>query len=123
VALKLRRATADADAVRDRFVEFWREHGAHHFRVEEDVLLPDRVDGTDPIVARVLIDHVEIKRRASDLESAKAPHPAELNALGEMLDGHVRHEERVLFPMIEEALPEEQIERLVQKVEEPERSA
>jgi hypothetical protein len=56
VALKLRRATAaDADAVRDRFVEFWREHGAHHFRVEEDVLLPDcvhRVDGTDPIVAR-----------------------------------------------------------------------
>jgi hypothetical protein len=29
VALKLRRATdAEADAVRDRFLEFWREHGA-----------------------------------------------------------------------------------------------
>jgi hypothetical protein len=41
VALKLRRATAaDAVPARDRFMEFWREHGAVHFRVEEDVMLP-----------------------------------------------------------------------------------
>jgi hypothetical protein len=60
VALKLRRANdADADAVRDRFIEFWHEHGAHHFRVQEDLLLPacaHRVDATDPAVVQVLTD-------------------------------------------------------------------
>jgi hemerythrin-like domain-containing protein len=46
-----------------------------------------------------------------------------VNVFGEALDGHVRHEERVLFPMIDEALSEEELERLVQRVEEAERSA
>jgi hypothetical protein len=40
VALKLRRATdAAAQEARDDFIAYWREHGALHFRVEEDVLL------------------------------------------------------------------------------------
>jgi hemerythrin-like domain-containing protein len=126
VALKLRRATReDAAGVRQEFLEFWREHGALHFRVEENVLLPaaaHRVDPSDPAVVRVLTDHIEIRRRASDLEGAEHPIPGDLNALGEALDDHVRHEERVLFPMIEAALSEEELERLVQRVEEAERS-
>jgi hemerythrin-like domain-containing protein len=115
LALKLRRATGeDAAAVRREFLEYWREHGALHFRVEEDVLLPTaahRVDPSDPAVVRVLTDHIEIRRRASDLEGAEDPVPGELNTLGEALSDHVRHEERVLFPMIEAALSEEELER------------
>jgi hemerythrin-like domain-containing protein len=126
VALKLRRATGeDAATGRRGFLEFWREHGALHFRVEEDVLLPavaQRVDSTDPVVVRVLTDHVEIRRMANDLEATEAPDAAELNALGEALNDHVRHEERVLFPMIEEALTDEELARLAQRVEEAERA-
>ena len=126
VALKLRRATdRDADAVRREFLEVWREHGALHFRVEEDVLLPaaaHRVDPSDPAVVRVLTDHIEIRRRASDLEGSEEPVPGDLNTLGEALNDHVRHEERVLFPMIDEALSEEELSRLVQCVEETERT-
>lgn len=40
-----------------------------------------------------------------------------------MTSDHVRHEERVLFPMIEEALPEDELARLAQRIEEAERSA
>lgn len=126
VALRLRRATPeDADAIRTSFLEFWREHGALHFRVEEDVLLPaiaHRVEPSDPAVVRVLTDHVGIRRRASDLEEADPPDADELRALGRALNDHVRHEERVLFPLIEEALTEAELESLTQRVEEAERS-
>ncbi len=125
-ALKLRRATdAGAERARDEFLGFWHEHGALHFRIEEDVLLPGsarHVDPTDPAVVRVLTDHVEIRRRAADLEGAAAPAPGDLNALGEMLNDHVRHEERVLFPMIEERLPADELGELAQRIDDVERS-
>ena len=40
------------------------------------------------------------------------PDPAALRELGERLESHIRFEERVLFPMIEEALPVYELERL-----------
>lgn len=127
VALKLRRAIdADAEPVAREFLAFWREHGALHFRVEEDVLLPAFArhgDARAPEVVRVLTDHVEIRRRAADLEaSTETTRAGDLNALGEMLNEHVRHEERVLFPLIEESLPPGELAELAQRVEEAERS-
>lgn len=126
VALKLRRATdADAETIRREFVAFWHDHGAHHFRVEEEVLLPAFARHRDPRapeVVRVLTDHVEIRRRAADLEVAAVPGAGDLNSLGEMLNDHVRHEERVLFPLIEETLPSGELEQLARTVEEAERS-
>jgi hemerythrin-like domain-containing protein len=126
VALKLRRATeADVAEVSREFLTFWREHGALHFRVEEDVMLPAFArhgDPTSPEVVRVLTDHVEIRRRAADLEAGPDSPASDLNALGEMLNDHVRHEERVLFPLIEESLPTDELVELAQRVEEAERS-
>lgn len=126
-ALKLRRAgQAESEDATADFLRFWREHGAVHFRVEEDVMLPGaapEVDPTDPAVVRVLTDHVEIRRRAGDLDGPGSPEAEELNALGELLNDHVRHEERVLFPMIEERLSPERLEVLAQRIDEAERSA
>ena len=44
--------------------------------------------------------------------AARIPIPAALRELGERLESHIRFEERVLFPMIEEALPVDELERL-----------
>lgn len=126
VALKLRRATdTDVEQVSREFLEFWRGHGALHFRIEEEVMLPAFARHGDPAapeVVRVLTDHVGIRRRAFDLEAASNPRPEDLNALGEMLNEHVRHEERVLFPMLEESLPADELDRLAQEIEGAERS-
>ena len=126
VALKLRRATSEAaGSVRTEFLEFWHEHGALHFRIEEDALLPRSapyVSPTDPAVVRVLTDHVEIRRRAAELETSPAVPHEELNSLGELLNDHVRHEERVLFPMIEERMPAAELGDLAQRIDEAERS-
>jgi hemerythrin-like domain-containing protein len=125
VALKLRRASGgDAEKVSAEFLDFWREHGALHFRVEEEVMLPAFArhgDPTDPRVVRVLTDHVEIRRRAADLERVSTTDAEELNALGEILNDHVRHEERVLFPLIEASLPEAELGELAQSIDEAER--
>jgi hemerythrin-like domain-containing protein len=105
-AQRLRRATdASAEAARDAFLEFWQTEGEHHFRVEEDVLLPafaPRDAAGDAAVARVLSEHADLRRRAQELRG-RAPLDA-LHELGVRLNAHIRHEENVLFPLVEETL-------------------
>jgi hemerythrin-like domain-containing protein len=125
-ALKLKRAgDDDKDSVVRAFLEFWRDHGSAHFRVEEEVLLPGvepEVPPTDERVVRVLTDHVEIRRRALSLEDGHDVSAAELNQLGRMLTEHVRHEERVLFPLIEDRLDADALAELADAVEAAERT-
>jgi hemerythrin-like domain-containing protein len=101
----------DAIAARAAFLEFWRRHGQHHFRVEEEVLLAGfaRAGGAeDPGVARVLREHAEIRLRALQLQGETASVQAQ-RALGELLAAHVRFEEGELFPAIEATLTSEQL--------------
>ena len=119
-AQRLRRAGADdAGAARDAFLAFWHEHGAHHFRVEEDVLLPAyaaHADPDEPCVVRMLLDHARIRAQAQRLEQESPPPVAALHALGTALERHVRLEEREVFPLIEAALPASAAEGLVDAV-------
>ena len=113
VAQKLRRATAESAAdARAAFLAYWTDHGREHFRLEEEVLFPAYAGHdhpNDPLMARVLSDHAEIRNRAATI-AAEATTPAELlNALGIRLAEHVRLEERELFPRIERALPAERL--------------
>jgi hemerythrin-like domain-containing protein len=124
-AMRLKRADDDAAGeVLGDFLDFWFSVGHLHFRAEEEVLLPAYsayADVSREEVVRVLVDHVEIRREAHELGSLKSgPPPERLHALGERLDAHVRHEERVLFPLIEEALPDEELARVARGVEEVE---
>jgi hemerythrin-like domain-containing protein len=127
-AMRLKRAGEDdASAVLADFLDFWFEVGHLHFRAEEEVLLPAYsayADVSRDEVVRVLVDHVEIRREAHELGATKGePPPERLRALGERLDAHVRHEERVLFPLIEEALPDHELVRVARGVDEVEHAA
>ncbi|HSJ18100.1 MAG TPA: hemerythrin domain-containing protein [Solirubrobacterales bacterium] len=125
-ALKLKRATpAEAADIARGLLTFWDHHGARHFQVEEEVLLPAYARYADPeqdAVVRVLVDHVWIRSRIDRLRGADEPSPRHLRELGERLDAHVRHEERVLFPLIEDAMPEPEIDELAASVERAERA-
>ena len=115
-ALALRRAAAgDAEAARSAFLDFWRSEGSVHFRVEEGVLLPAFArhgDARIEAVARVLLDHVELRARAAAIEADPEPPLELLHSTGGLLADHIRHEERVLFPLIEQALPEAELAEL-----------
>ena len=90
------------------FLEFWRADGQRHFCEEEQALLPffarwGELDCAP--IAQMLREHALIRRDAQRLSEGETG--AELcQELGARLEGHVRLEERVIFPLIEAALPE-----------------
>ena len=117
VALRLKRA-ADTTASESRgaFLHYWNSEGRKHFREEEEVLLPALARFTDadhPLIARVLVDHLRIRRLAEDV--AADPPLATLHALGAELEQHVRREERELFPLIERTIPDAELAALAER--------
>lgn len=126
VALRLRRAE-DVDAAKTAalFFDYWRDHGAHHFRIEEEILLPGWVDG-DPVpdralAARVAEEHLEIRIAVRRLERGDSSRKA-LRELGGLLERHVRFEERELFPRIEAGLDPRTIVALGEQIDCAERA-
>jgi hemerythrin-like domain-containing protein len=111
LGLRLQRATdADVETVTQEALQFWREEGREHFRLEEELLLPAfarHAGADDEDVVRVLVAHVDIRRRIGDLEAG--PAVEDLHVLGERLRDHVRHEERTLFARIEAALSPQEL--------------
>lgn len=106
--------SAAVQASRD-FLAFWAEHTNHHFREEEEALLPMFARYGNPReepIVRMLVEHVEIRRLVDDLmrglNSAPDTPPLDtMQALGTLLHSHIRHEEDVLFPLIESVVPSE----------------
>lgn len=99
---------SEADKARSILVEYWQSEGAPHFRIEEEVLLPGSGIGgpaEDPEVARMLSDHLEIRRRMAAIEAGDGD-MAELRSVAGMMRDHCRFEERELFPRIEREMAE-----------------
>jgi hemerythrin-like domain-containing protein len=122
VALRLRRAdestVAEAEA---HFSEFWHQAGQRHFEIEERLLLPaisrDDAEWADA-AGRVEREHEQIRAAASELLQSPTPGATErAHSLGELLNGHVRFEERELFPMLEERLPAAELKSLGAAIE------
>lgn len=102
------------------FLTFWTEHINRHFREEEEVLLPAFArygDPWEPPVVRMLVEHIQIRLLVSDLahqvaEGSGIPSPDTMQTLGTLLHDHIRHEEDVVFPLIESAIPSETLMEL-----------
>jgi hemerythrin-like domain-containing protein len=126
VSQRLRRAgDHGAGEAQDAILEFWRSGGELHFRVEEEVLLPRFAaagGAHTAAVARVLIEHAEIRLRVLRLHGGAAS-TAALEELGGLLAEHVQLEERELFPAIEKSLDDSQLRRLAADVAAAERKS
>lgn len=123
VALRLKRATAGTlnEAI-GRLRDYWDGHARDHLAAEEQILLPVLAGGgrhEHPVVAQVLLDHLVLRSRAELLlaSAAGADRLHEAHGLGTALAEHVRREERVLFPLIEEALSRDELDRVAQRLE------
>ena len=127
-ALQMRRAAGAPSEKRnaavqrqaEKFIGFWHKTGVIHFREEEEVLLPAyarhaRLD-QDPGIIRLLAEHAEIRAAVRDFERLRAkklPIEGEAMArLAKLLHDHVRFEENEVFPRIEHALGEENLDAL-----------
>jgi hemerythrin-like domain-containing protein len=114
-ALRLRRAdeTTVASAV-EHFLAFFAREGDHHFDVEEECLVPALLPGDAEwaeAVARMLAEHVVIREGAGALDGT-ADRVELARSLGQLLDAHVRFEERVLFDILERRLSPDRLRSL-----------
>jgi hemerythrin-like domain-containing protein len=125
-ALQMRRAAeappekrnAAVQRQAEKFIAFWHKTGIVHFREEEEVLLPAyarhaRLD-QDAGVIRLLAEHAEIRATVRDFEHLRAKNlPIAVEAmarLAKLFHDHVRFEENEVFPRIERALGEENLD-------------
>jgi hemerythrin-like domain-containing protein len=122
-AVRLRRAAADGDAsarlaAAREFVEFFGNEERVHLRDEEEELFPlflRHVRSQPAPLRDARIQHVRLEGFARTLEIAVAAGSVDrgtLDAAGELLEAHIRLEERQLFPLIEELVPDDELRRL-----------
>ncbi|MGP4071571.1 hemerythrin domain-containing protein [Piscibacillus sp. B03] len=115
MALNMKRAgTEKSDhsykqLIRD-MINFWEKDGRDHFRDEEEILVPLYLqhvnDSEQDLVKEMLYQHAQIRGLIEELREKSDTDYENMRLLGELLDEHVRLEERQLFPLMEKAIPE-----------------
>lgn len=128
-ARRLRRAAeGDEDHPAEKtardFLDFWQRDTAIHFRKEEEVLLPVMArhggDVSQAPLVEMLGDHARIRGLVmllSDEVVGGNVRPETLREIGARLETHIRLEERVVFPLVEESLPEGALTELASRLE------
>jgi mannose-6-phosphate isomerase-like protein (cupin superfamily)/hemerythrin-like domain-containing protein len=111
-ARRLRLAAAGALEARlvaaRAFLVFFAGHASGHLRDEEERIFPLLMEGRSEApkeLARALVEHAQLRSLATRMQSeltARNVTGATLRCVGDLLVAHVRLEERLLFPMIEE---------------------
>ncbi len=93
---------------------FWRQEIEPHFRAEETILFPpaQNLGVCRNEIEKVLEEHRRLRELVSLLGRVEAPAPlrSHLREFAELLIRHIRFEERTLFPALEKAFPEGQLE-------------
>ncbi|MGH3024157.1 MAG: hemerythrin domain-containing protein, partial [Gaiellaceae bacterium] len=119
-ARRLRRGS-DADAAARRaaceaFLRFFSVETIRHFRQEEEDLFPLLVDREEPageLLTQALLEHQRLHALVDRLDRGLGlgdPDAALMREVGELLDAHVRLEERQLFPLIQDTVSDEELE-------------
>ena len=99
-------------------VHFFHSKLATHFRAEEEALFPlihKTLPQAESLLNTLIAEHAEMRTQAQALEqtaSDTAVLTTQLKAFGDLLERHVRSEERELFPLFEANLPEDEAEQL-----------
>ena len=104
------------------FLQFWGEVCAH-FRKEEEVLVPvfARCGGNparQPVV-EMLAQHARIRglvMQLGDEVAAGDARPETLRCISELLEAHIRLEERQVFPLVEEILADAELEEVASRL-------
>jgi iron-sulfur cluster repair protein YtfE (RIC family) len=112
-----------ADTARS-FLTFWQGDASILFRKEEEVLLPvlARHGGNleEKSIVRMLAQHAAIRGLVMELSDEAVRGEVRrgtLQSLGSRLEDHVRIEERVVLPFIEETLPGHTLEEAASRLE------
>ena len=98
----------------DEFLEFYHANLVPHFRAEEIVLFPplrDTIPDCAPLVDELCHQHDELRQGVPGLES-EAGLAKLIFDLADLLERHIRKEERELFPLFDAHFDDAEAERI-----------
>ncbi|HEY0354719.1 MAG TPA: hemerythrin domain-containing protein [Flavisolibacter sp.] len=101
------RNQTEKQLIADYIKWFWKKDLEEHFREEEEILAP-YLKGND-MIKRMFDEHAVIQSliNSNDLSDEK-----QLNRLADLVNDHIRFEERELFPLAEKLIPEEDLDKI-----------
>ncbi len=94
---------------------FFAEHLVRHFADEEQSLFPlvvKHVPAASAQVSELVQDHRALEKFARDFEHPDANVAERIGEFGDLLERHIRKEERELFPLFETQAPSEVLQRV-----------
>ena len=95
-----------AEGLRERakeFLDFYRANLVAHFRAEEELLFPlirSAAPGCETMIDELVMNHEQIRLAVPHLEKGTGLAKLIFD-LGDLLERHIRKEERELFPLFE----------------------
>jgi len=109
----------DAEGKISYTIKAWEEELKYHFKNEEEILFPaveNRDEKINELIDELLVEHEEIEYKISQLKTSSEKEEI-LNDLGYILEQHIRKEERELFDRIQEVFGEDELDKLLDKIE------
>lgn len=91
----------------------WKAHFAPHFQKEETELVPV-LEAAHPMIKQMLDEHIVIRDQFTVVK--QEPAVATLESLAQLINDHIRFEERQLFPLIEQTATPEQMKAIEQSL-------
>jgi hemerythrin-like domain-containing protein len=106
---------ASTDKLREYTIWYWHQHIKPHFYQEEKILLPYMPDN-HPLAIRLKKEHESIRELILSLD--KEADTATFSQLCNLVNDHIRFEERELFGYLEQNLIPEQLTSIFKELEE-----
>ncbi len=117
VALRIKKGLSkhiDLQPVAEYALHIYKEHLRHHFEQEEKTLQEPLLGNPESVTAieRMMDEHERFAEIIEFLELQKGERKQLLKEFAELLEAHIRFEERTLFPLAEKIIPEGQLETI-----------
>ena len=114
---KIRRGlekAASPERLRPYVLYFWNDHLEKHFQEEESLLFREV---EDPQCRQAIAEHQQIEDLIASVREGDSSNSANYSQLADLVEKHVRFEERQLFPFLEKAIPEDRLSEIGAQLE------
>jgi hemerythrin-like domain-containing protein len=100
--------------------EVYTDDLVQHFKDEEELVFPflkGKNEEVDKLISEILNEHILLKQKILALDK-NSNLINQLDEIGNLLDGHIRKEERILFEKAQVLLNEEELKTIEKKFDE-----
>lgn len=119
LCMRIHRKRGERDALQREMVSLWEADVRFHFQAEEKFLFPAarRIAAVAPLVRELRAEHTRL-RRAFAAARRRTLKGEELVRFADLLEAHIRKEERRLFEQCQKQMPEKELDEIGGRMQE-----